>query len=432
MNPNDTIIIDTDKKKVMRTIILMQCAGVPALSFFTNGFMLTYFSILGFTSATTLFLLTLQNLIYLPILLPAAIMSDRFGKKNIGKTGLISTVIGYLLLTIAGSMPAIAIKHTITAGIIFFGLGIATFTSSWFALLSPIIPENIRGRFFSKLRISWQSVCIFITLTMSILIKKYSSVIMFQAFLILATALLIIRVILYLKIPEIDQLKTEPKSTLQSLRKVISTPNFMPFCAYVFLISLCTGASPWIFSLLEKDILLFDNDQIILMGTLLLIGAVAGFFIGGKMVDRVGARYVFLACHLSFGITLCVFPMREWLPFSLITTMAVGTILFGLIQGASSIAITSELLGLIPKENKSLFTTFAIMLQTGGLAASGLVISKILDLNILSNSWQLLGQTMSEYDAILLGCSLAITLLTVTLGLVPSIIGNARWIPLAT
>jgi len=36
---------------------------------------------------------------------------------------------------------------------------------------------------------------------------------------------------------------------------------------------------------------------------------------------------------------------------------------------------------------------------------------------------------MSEYDAILRDCSIAIILLTVTIGLVPSIIRKAQWIP---
>ena len=60
---------------------------------------------------------------------------------------------------------------------------------------------------------------------------------------------------------------------------------------------------------------------------------------------------------------------------------------------------------------------------------SGIVFSKVLDLKILSDVWLLFGKSMSKYDTIIGGCGVGIVLLTVTLGLVPSIVSNAQWIP---
>ena len=38
----------------------------------------------------------------------------------------------------------------------FFGIGTAMPFSNWFALLHPLIPQQIRGRFFGRLRLTWQ------------------------------------------------------------------------------------------------------------------------------------------------------------------------------------------------------------------------------------------------------------------------------------
>ena len=48
---------------------------------------------------------------------------------------------------------------------------------------------------------------------------------------------------------------------------------------------------------------------------------------------------------------------------------------------------------------------------------------------MLSRSWSFLGTPMSQYDTILLIWGLMVVMLVVTLGLVPSVIGKAQWIP---
>ena len=58
---------------------------------------------------------------------------------------------------------------------------------------------------------------------------------------------------------------------------------------------LFTGACPMIFSLLEKDVLGFSDDRIVLIGNLMALGGMLGFVLGGRMVDRFGTKYVFYA-----------------------------------------------------------------------------------------------------------------------------------------
>ena len=61
-----------------------------------------------------------------------------------------------------------------------------------------------------------------------------------------------------------------------------------------------------------------------------------------------------------------------------------------------------------------------------------MLFGQLLGIGILSSDWRLFGQTLSQYDGLLLLSGGMLVLLTVTLGLIPSVIRVARWIPQGT
>jgi MFS family permease len=169
-----------------------------------------------------------------------------------------------------------------------------------------------------------------------------------------------------------------------------------------------------------------------MFGNLMVAGALIGFVVGGNMVDRIGTKYVFLFCHFGYGIVLLSLLMRGGFPVPVIWVAGFVSTGFGFVQAASSIAMTSEILYLIPKENKSLATGFWLTLWSGGSGLSGVLFGQLLGIGILSSDWVLFGQTLSQYDGMLLLSGGMIMLLTVTLGLIPSVIRVAQWIPQGT
>ena len=213
--------------------------------------------------------------------------------------------------------------------------------------------------------------------------------------------------------------------------KVLAIPEYLSFCAYCFLLTLFTGACPQIFNLIEKDVLHLTKVEIVFVGNLLVVGALAGFILGGRMVDRFGTKYVFLCCHFGFATILFLFLWRALFPGEVQIIVGILTFLFGMVQAASSIAMTSETLVLIPVENKSLATGLWFTLYSGGTGLSGVLSGQALELGLLSDSWTWLGQHMSRYDGLLLFCVTMVLLMTVTLGLIPSFIKKtpAGWIP---
>ena len=73
----------------------------------------------------------------------------------------------------------------------------------------------------------------------------------------------------------------------------------------------------------------------------------------------------------------------------------------------------------------AVITTF----QTLGGSLSGFLLSAVLKINVLAPRWALGAQQLSQYDAILLGFGVAVVMLVVTLGLVPSVLKRRSQVP---
>lgn len=415
----------------MQVVILAQCTGMMGNLIFKNGFLLSYLSRLGISSSDIITYLSLPSLLSFFLTLPLAHMSDHVGKKRLGVLGLSGTVAGFFLLSGASFVGAELRSILIVSGIVVFGIGIAGFACGWFALMAPLVPVEVRGRFFGTLRVSWQVVGILFTMAVTALLKYNASLTTYLSILVFVSFLGVIRILYYMKIPELDKPAPERTGFKTALINVVSIPNYLPFCSYTFLLTLFTGACPWIFGLLQKDVLNFTGSRIVLMGNLLFVGALMGYHFGGKVVDRWGTKVVFLFCHFSFGATLFLFACRDIVPLPTLVTVGILSACFGMVQAASGIAITTEMMSLIPKTGgKSLSTSLTFTLQAAGTTFSGIITGKVMAYGILSSEWQFMGLSMSAYDTLLIGCALMVTLLVVTLGLIPSVTPRkAIWVP---
>ena len=425
---------EAERKKAMKMILLTASLGGLAFLSFNNGLLLAYFSYLNVPSATILLLLASMPLTQFVFILPLSFLADFLGKKFIGNFGLIFSLFGYVLLIIASILPENFYTLLIGLGIVLFGLGTAMNMGNWFALLHPIIPEKIRGRFFGRLRLTWQSIGIVLTLFFIYMLEQFPYLRMYQTVLVIVSIFLAVRILFYQHIPELEKPVPPKESFLKTLMNVIAIPDYISFCSYCFLLIFFTTACPQIFSLIEKDVLSFTKTEIVFIGNLLIVGALAGFVLGGRMVDKLGTKYVFMFCHFGFGAIIILFLLRSLLPGKIIVIVGILTLLFGLVQAASGIAMTSEILVLMPKENKSLAIGLWLTLINAGAGLSGIISSTFLELNLINPEWSLFGLQMSSYDGLLLMFGTMVILMTVTLGLIPSMIRKtpAAWIPQST
>jgi MFS family permease len=417
------------QRKSMRLAIVAQCLGCLGSLAFANNLIFLYLSAHDISRERIVLYLALPMLSDVFVRIPAAYLSDRFGKKRFGLLGLVMTVAGFLGIIGAGWCPPSLGEALLVAGILVMCSGNAIFSASWFALLSPIVPQTLRGRFFGKLRFSWQTVGIAFGTLCALALHEQSSIGTFQALLAVGAVGLAVRAFVYTRIPELERHEPRGKPLAAAIGTVIRAEGYMSFCSYAFLLSLFTASCPILFGLIEKQIALLGDGQVAWMGNLMMIGAVFGFLAGGKAVDRFGTKPVFLACHFGYGAVLLLFLARGAAPWSILYTLGSLRFLFGLVGAASSIAISTELLALIPPEDKSLSTSVCMTLARAGGALSGVLSAWVLKLGILQESWVLGGLNLSSYDTLLLACGVMVLILTVTLGLVPSVIRKSEWMP---
>ncbi|MCK5096727.1 MAG: MFS transporter [Desulfobacteraceae bacterium] len=419
------------KNKIMMTIVLSVCASIMPQLFFKNGFLLSYFLKMGLKSSDVLILLSLPSVILFFLSVPFAYYADRYGKKKIGISGIILTISGFSFIILAGFFDTQTSIKFIVCGIILFSIGVSALLSGWFALLSPLIPETIRGSFFGALRVSWQIFAIGCSFILTFILEKNASIGTYQLILTFFTCLLILQIFLYSKVPEIEKSSFGKKSLPEIVASIPEVPGYMPFCAYCFLLMLATGAWPVTMGLLEKNVLHFSDDTIVHMGTMLFLGAMVGFYTGGKLVDKFGTKMVFLVVHFLYVLFLFLVILRGMIPIPLVSYFSFLTFGLGLIQASSSIAITSEMMALAPAKNKSVIISLCMSLQWGGAAISGIISGKLIEYDLLNKTWIFKGLTLSNYDTLILFNSVMVFVFIVTLGLIPSVVKTKKvqWVP---
>lgn len=418
----------TEEKAAMRSIIWTQCLAIVALGTIMNGTLLLYLTAIGASAVRTMIYLAIMPLTNAALLLPAAYLADRVGKKGIGQVGVTFGIVGWGLISFApvGNQSP---ELLIVAGIVLASVGSSLVGSGWFSLLSPIIPAEIRGRFFGRLRLSFSLVSLFLSVFYAWLLSLHPGIIVYQGIYAVATLAFVVRWFTYRRIPELEPPapKNRDRSFLKVLLNVIRVKNLAAFCSYIFLLGLFTAGAGALFAMIEKRVLDFSDTRVILLSNVTLIGSMFGMFFGGRVVDRHGTRFVFAGCHIMLAMVLLAFLLRIFVsPATLQFYLGFLHLLLGGSLGAIGIAMTTELLGILPKENKSVAAAMFIIFQTSGVALSGLIPAWILKVNLLREVWEFGGRQLSSFDAILLGYSMMTLILVATLGLVPTMLRKSE------
>jgi len=171
------------------------------------------------------------------------------------------------------------------------------------------------------------------------------------------------------------------------------------------------------------------TETVVWLANIGLLGALIGYYAGGRAIDRFSAKPVFLISHLGYAAISLLFIFRSMSPILTMPLLGFCHFSFGFVYAASSIAITTEMLALMPQRNQSLATSILTTMLYVGMGLSGIICAGILDFDFLKKDWLFCSLTMSNYDAILLGCGGMALLLVATLGLVPSVIRKAQSTP---
>lgn len=418
-----------EQRRGMNRAVLSQCLGYTSILALQNNLLLLYFAAMGIGSSRIVVYLAMPLVVDVTVRLPMAYLADRVGKKRVSLVGQAFAALGYVLLAVAGWAPGLGCEVMVVLGLCLFGGGHGAFASSWFALLSPVVPHKQRGSFFGRVQYSSQTVGIVVAGLSATWLGSHSPLWQYQVILGVIAAGMALRMVSYSGIPEFEAPTGDRAAFGDALRGIVRSDPFVSFCAYLFLITMFTAACPAFFGLVQKRVLDLGDGQVAWLGNLLVIGALCGFYTGGRLVDRCGTRPVFLIGHFVFAIAIWGFVLRGLFPMPAAYVAGAFVFLFGAVQAASNIAFTTEMLALIPPEAKSLSTSLALVLSRGGTGLMGVLSASVLNLGLLVEQWDCAGLRFSAYDSILMGFGMMVVLLVATLGLVPSVRGTSPWAP---
>lgn len=394
--------------------------GMQTIKF--NGVFVVYLKELGIKSSLVFTISAIMEIIITLTLIPGAFLSDRYGKKKIGYTGIFAGITGFVLILISSLFETGQAKFIILCGIVIFGIGAALFTSQWFALIEPLIPFHRRGSFFGILRFSWQTASVLYTAGFTVIISVAAGLLGFRIVFFIIILLLLGRYLLYLHIPELENTASRENNFFKTLKNVLSAEHVVPFVTYVFIIFLFTAASPQLFNLLEKEFLGFSNGLTVTFSNITMVGSLVGFLLGGRLMDKTGRRPFFIFIHFAFPTVMISFLFRPADQTVLYAMYGVLHFCYGFVYALASVTLTTEMLSLVKMESKSLATAIVSTFQWAGIALSGFFVSGLLELGLLKETWSFNGGVFSPYDSILLFYGTLLLILFVMLGLVPSVI----------
>ncbi len=394
-----------------------QSFGVQPQQALGRGLGLLYLHALGIPAGQILVLLSLPLLVRGLLSIPMGFWADRVGKKRVGMAGQILAIAGFGVLALAAWTPrGWPVLAPVTVGLVAFGAGTALFGAGWFALLSPLIPREARGRYLGRLRFTRQLAAVAFGSALALFLGETTSLAGFQGLFALLTGCLVVRLVFYHRIPELEPSITPRVGLAEALGTVFAIPGYRRFAAFVLLIFTTVGAIPMLFGLLELEVLQMGDGLIWQLGVAMIAGHLLGSLVAGRLVDALGGRFTLALCQGTFLASLTLLITRDSGP-SLVLAAFAASILFGIAKTGLQIAITTELLGLAPGTHKALAVSTCTTLIYLGESLAGLLIawalqSQALAAETLANS-PLIAEGMSRYDVVLIGLAVALAILWV-------------------
>lgn len=419
-------LTEQEQARGRRLIVVMNCISCMPSYVFLNSVLLLFLTSLAMDRVGTMICLSLPAMAAALFQVPFAHGADRWGKKRFGSAGIALYGVAFAGFIAAAVVSPAAGRILAPLCTAVFAVGACLHISSWFALMLPMIPAPIRAAYFGRMRLIYQSVVVAAGLVCSALLEWRATPAMFAGIFAWFLAGVGVWRPLYARLPEMEPPNPDLPGLRVAIGQVVRNATYLPFCAYAFLLALFTGGCPILFGMIEKTYLDLSNGTVVLLANVRMLGAIAGFFLGGKVVNRFGTKAVFLSCHFAFGLVLLLFLWRNGWGGPLVPILASAEALFGMLTAASSVAFTVEMYALIPAENKSVSTSAFMTLQGAGTTLGGMLSAGVIRLGALKEEWLFAGAPRSDYDALLLICATLVTVAAVTLGLVPSVTGRAQ------
>ncbi len=302
---------------------------------------------------------------------------DKMAKKRLLFPGyFLSAVFAVPLLFLpftAAVWPLWANLALITVSILLRNASTGLSSAGWFPLLQDIVPTRYVGRFFARLRTSWQSASLLSLIASAVIIGDDPTWMRFEILFVLGLISELFKSLPVLGITERPmESNNGPGSSIPA--SIIEFIRFGPlgrYNIYVFLIAFASNAvEPFKVAMLSD--LGYSAGFILAATAMVGTGAVISLGLWGKIADRYGNRAIFSITPLGMILTTIgwLFVGKSGI-LGMIYVMLLY-LAFSIFSSGNGIAQTNYMLRAVPK-NKQNFLTLILLVQRIGLAVSPLV-----------------------------------------------------------
>ncbi|MEI7437787.1 MAG: MFS transporter, partial [bacterium] len=291
-----------------------------------------------------------------------------FGKKRILTPFYLADVPFLILLAILPSLHGIVAPTTLVMLVALSLIGYGAFRSlgmaGWFPLISDNVPDNIRGRFFGRLRTSWQLMLVAYTAAVGWLLGHNPALWKFQVVFVIAV---LTNLLMTAGIPRIPEAPLARRSSNLTFWQTLAVPfqdrPFVYFLLFGSLFNLAAAMSGPFALLCLKGTLGAGDNFIVWMDTAASIGAAATLPLSGRIVDRFGGRIIFALLVPALAalnlIWLFANPMDpHWRIMMIGFHMLQGILIFGI-----GVGITDMMLGSARPGHQSAYINIAFVLN---------------------------------------------------------------------
>ncbi len=305
----------------------------------------------------------------LTVLMVATIpLATIFGKKRIMAPFYLASVPFLILLAILPSLHGIFSPTTLVIMVALALTGYGGVRSlgmaGWFPLINDNVPDEIRGRFFGRLRTSWQLMVVVYTAAVGWLLGHQPALWKFQVVFAIAVVTNLAMTGGIMRIPEAP---LAPRSEGLTFWRMLAMPfrdlSYVYFLLFGLLFNLAASMAGPFALLCLKGTLGAGDNFIVWMDTVASIGAAATLPLSGRIVDRFGGRIVFalLVPALAALNLLWLFanPMDpHW------RTIVMGFYLLqGILLFAIGVGITDLMLGSARPGHQNAYINIAFVLN---------------------------------------------------------------------
>jgi len=299
---------------------------------------------------------------------------ERFGKKKTLMVGHgLAAIFILLLLLLPWAAGAWSVKASL--GVLFAATFLRSASNAlggvaWFPILQDIIPKRITGKFFARLRISWQIAWLLSLFALAAFLRQPEPKWWrFEIIFVVAFIMYILRVYAFGRMEE-KMATAEPGSSpriFQRFKVILTNRGLRIFLVYImFYICAHAMAKPFQIKLL-KDF--GYSEGFILAATGVgSLGAVVSLRFWGRLADKFGNRSIFTLSHVGMVITNILWILVSPSTFGMYLVFVLFFVNW-VFNSGNSIAQTRYMMHTVPADKQYLLSI--VHMVWGLSAASG-------------------------------------------------------------